>query len=181
MVKMKKADLTKRLIAESLEKCLKTKRLEKISVTEIMRMANMTRQMFYHYFQDINALIYWIHLQRIEAYTEEFYESKDFVEAFGNALEEMYRYKEFYKNIITYEGYPSFSDLLFDQMYSETIIHIGEKRITEDLKFAMRMYWHGVTDMMIEWIRSDMKIKPRVLVQYFYDNLPRTLIRYYEK
>lgn len=81
MVKMKKADLTKRLIAESLEKCLKTKRLEKISVTEIMRMANMTRQMFYHYFQDINALIYWIHLQRLEAYTEEFYESKDF----GNA------------------------------------------------------------------------------------------------
>lgn len=86
MEKSKKSDTTKQLIARALEECLTEKRLEKVSVAEIMRKANMTRQMFYHYFQDINELVYWMHLRHTTLYTEQFHSSKNFTEAFGNGI-----------------------------------------------------------------------------------------------
>ena len=180
MEKSKKSDTTKQLIARALEECLTEKRLEKVSVAEIMRKANMTRQMFYHYFQDINELVYWMHLRHTTLYTEQFHSRKNFTEAFGNALEEMYKHKEFYKNIITYNVFPSFADSFFEQMVSDASLHIGKSRINDDLRFSLLLYWHGTTDMLIEWIQNDMKLPPQVLVKRFYENLPPKLAKYYD-
>ena len=76
MREINSSETAKRKIADALESCLQTKRLEKVTVAEIMRKANMTRQMFYHYFQDIHDLVYWMHHRHIVHHTARFFEEK---------------------------------------------------------------------------------------------------------
>lgn len=173
-------ETAKQIIAEALEECLKTKRLEKVTVSEIMKKADMTRQMFYYYFQDINELVYWMHCRHTIHHTANFFEQRDFVKAFGNALMEMQEHKDFYKNIITYEEYPTFSDSFYQEVLLNVEKYIGKGRIDEDLDFAMKLYWTGATKMLVEWIKNDMKTPPYLLAQRFYANMPQRLVSYYD-
>ena len=65
-------------------------------------------------------------------------------------------------------------------MVSDASLHIGKSRINDDLRFSPLLYWHGTTDMLIEWIQNDMKLPPQVLVKRFYENLPPKLAKYYD-
>ena len=167
-------------IANALEECLQTKSLEKVTVAEIMRKAGMTRQMFYHYFQDINELVYWMHNRHTLHHTASFFEKKNFVEAFGNAMAEMQEYKDFYKNIITYQEYPTFADSFYREVIADVARHIGTGRIDAELDFCVKLYWNGATDMLVEWIKNDMKCPPDVMARRFYENMPKRLAKYYD-
>ena len=140
----------------------------------------MTRQMFYYYFQDINELVYWMHRRQTVHHTAQFFENRNFIEAFGNALAEMQEHKEFYKNIITYVEYPSFSDSFYQEVMIDVEKYIGKGRIDEDLDFAMKLYWTGATQMLVEWIKNDMSIPPYLLAKRFYDSMPKKLVSYYD-
>lgn len=51
---------TKRLMADSLKKAMKTKPLSKITVTEIVKDCGINRNTFYYHFQDIYELLKWM-------------------------------------------------------------------------------------------------------------------------
>jgi len=180
MKDMNGSETARTKIANALEECLQTKRLEKVTVAEIMRTANMTRQMFYHYFQDINELVYWMHNRHTLHHTAKFSEKKSFVETFGNALAEMREYKEFYKNIITYQEYPTFADSFYQEVIEDVAHYIGKGRIDEELEFSLKIYWHGATDMLVDWIKNDMKCPPDIMAKRFYENMPKRLAKYYD-
>ena len=51
---------TKRTLAESLKKLMRTKPFSKITVTEIVNDCGVNRKTFYYHFEDIYALLRWI-------------------------------------------------------------------------------------------------------------------------
>lgn len=180
MQEHEKAYAKKLVIANSLEELLKAKPLAKITVAELMRRAQMTRQMFYHYFLDINDLVYWMHLRDNLQYTNQFFASKNFVDAFQSTLSVMSQRKTFYRNIVTTEGPNSFAESFFEQMMENTVQHIGSQRIDEEIDFSMHLYWRGVTHVIVAWVKGDMKQSPEELAKRFYQNLPSMLLRFYE-
>ena len=52
--------ITKKRLAASLKKFMLLKRLNKISVTEIVKDCNLNRKTFYYHFDDIYDLLKWI-------------------------------------------------------------------------------------------------------------------------
>lgn len=54
------ADLTKKLLAESLKNCMRQKPLNKISIREIVEDCGVNRQTFYYHFKDIYDLVEWM-------------------------------------------------------------------------------------------------------------------------
>ena len=54
-----RSDITKKLLAESLEELLREKTLNKISIKEIVNGCNLNRQTFYYHFEDIHKLVEW--------------------------------------------------------------------------------------------------------------------------
>lgn len=53
-------ELTKKLLAESLKKCMRQKPLSKISIREIVEDCGVNRQTFYYHFKDIYDLVEWM-------------------------------------------------------------------------------------------------------------------------
>lgn len=53
-------ELTKKLLAESLKKCMRQKPLGKISIREIVEDCGVNRQTFYYHFKDIYDLVEWM-------------------------------------------------------------------------------------------------------------------------
>lgn len=51
---------TKKTLAESLKKAMRTKPLSKITVSEIIKDCGVNRKTFYYHFEDIYALLKWM-------------------------------------------------------------------------------------------------------------------------
>lgn len=64
---------TKKLIAQSLKSLLRSKPLERITISDISDTCGMNRKTFYYHFRDVYDLIEWIFqeeaIQRIQEYT----------------------------------------------------------------------------------------------------------------
>ena len=173
-------DEVKLLIANSFRKILEVKPVSKITVVDIMNASGMTRQMFYHYFQDIDGLAFWIHMQETWKYSERFYEEEDFIHAYSDCLEKMKQNRSFYRNISKKDGPNSFSSLFFQNMIENANRYIGKKRMSDEVSFALDLYWKGTTAQMVSWIQDGMKIPPHILAERFYMCLPPILRAFYE-
>ena len=51
---------TKQALADALKSAMKTKKLSKITVSELIAACNINRKTFYYHFQDIYALLKWM-------------------------------------------------------------------------------------------------------------------------
>ncbi|MGN0553906.1 MAG: TetR family transcriptional regulator, partial [Oscillospiraceae bacterium] len=51
---------TKNALAVALKKAMETKKLSKITVSELIAECNVNRKTFYYHFQDIYALLKWM-------------------------------------------------------------------------------------------------------------------------
>ena len=72
---------TKQGFAEALKELLKTKPLNKITVTDLVKACNVNRKTFYYYFEDIYALIEWMLEEEAINVVKEFDLLVDFEEA----------------------------------------------------------------------------------------------------
>lgn len=50
---------TKQMLADALKAAMKTKKLSKVTVSELISACNINRKTFYYHFQDIYALLKW--------------------------------------------------------------------------------------------------------------------------
>ena len=67
---------TRQLLAQALIDICKTKPLDNITVTELTKKCNLTRQIFYYHFEDKYDLAKWVHLNDLSNFfIEEFHSS----------------------------------------------------------------------------------------------------------
>lgn len=67
MTGMKKQNITKKILTNSLKKLMTQKPLEKISVREITEECGLNRQTFYYHFSDIYNQLEWLYQQEVIA------------------------------------------------------------------------------------------------------------------
>lgn len=166
-------------IAESFMEIGKTKQLSKISVTNIMASLSMSRQKFYYYFEDIKDLITWVNAYNLSKPFNEFCDDKDLYNSYVKSLTYIQENKQFYRNMLSLEGYGPLEDAFYNNMLEAAIKHIGAKRLNDELKFSLRLYLKGVTALTAEWLRNKANTSPEVLSDYFCKALPRNLNEFY--
>lgn len=169
-------------IAESFIEIAKTKHLSKISIQEIMTSLSMSRQKFYYYFEDINALIKWITLNSMADGFYGFCDDKNVYYSYLRVLTYFYDNKRLFRNLLSMEGDPpsAFEETFCERSMEGAIQHIGKKRITVEQEYALRIYCKGVTCIVSEWLRSNTPISPETLSEYCSKALPYNISSYYD-
>lgn len=178
IISMKTSYIAKKQIAEAFHQVSHKKSINNITVTDVMHACNMTRQMFYHYFQDLDDLIMWIHRDITEQFANEFFDGISSMDSAARYMESMVEYRAFYKYILKKTGYNSFANSYFRLIEDYVVTYMRKYKrhtITEEEQFAIKLFWRGVTAMIVEWIENDMQEDPHVMSSRFHMCMPMIL------
>lgn len=167
----KMSNITKKALAESLKKLMKTTPLAKITIHDIVVDCEVNRRTFYYHFQDIYALLEWIFKNEV-----------------GNALGENKKYdtwRDGFLSIFYYLGdnrkmvmnaYHSIGREklemhLYSAVYTLVInvvdeITLGIEVPKDEKEFVVNFYKVALVGLLLEWIRTNMIEDPESIVDH---------------
>ena len=160
--------LTKKLLQEGLLRLLRTKSLDKISVTELCRESGINRATFYNHFSSPNELLNSIEekvrldleqiignsrttediIRRIEAVCTYFYENSGTILILHSchADEEI--------TDVLYELNQNFQQYRMNAKYTKTMD-------TDSLNLVSVFFYTGCYNILLEWIKHDIQKSPK--------------------
>lgn len=166
---MSESQITKKALAISIKKLMKTIPLAKISIREIAGNCGVNRQTFYYHFKDKFDLVNWIY------YTEAIENIAD-CRNYAHWTDGMYKTliyfmnnKAFYTNALNTPGQNAFDGYLFKKTY-DLIMGVvndisSDIEVSEtDKSFIADFYTHAFVGITIQWIKSSMKESPKIMV-----------------
>ena len=109
------ANMTKRVIADTMKKLMDEKPLAKISVSDIVEHCGINRNSFYYHFKDKYDLINWIFYTEITQTLnrENILAASSWV-LIEDILNFLYQNKSFYRNALSVSGQNSFSEYFME-------------------------------------------------------------------
>lgn len=158
-------------LAEALKNICKRKSLENITVSQIAQEAGVTRQVFYHHFDDKFELASWIH------YVHLYRSVKDALEedagqmwrlTFKNWLQKLIDNKEFYMNAFQSMSQKEFQRNIrefFWGAYRWQMMQSLNRELKEEEVFCLRTYIYGGMETVYEWIAGGMLISAERMLE----------------
>lgn len=149
-------------LAEALESICKRKSLENITVSQIAQEAGVTRQVFYHHFDDKFELASWIHYvhlyQAVKSALEED-TNQIWRVSIRNWMYYLAENKEFYMN-----AFQSVSQKEFQRNIREFFLNAYKWHMTRNMKreltldeaFVLCAFNYGAMEAIYEWISGGM-------------------------
>jgi len=155
---MKENRHTKQAIVAAFKELMKEKSFDKISISDITSRSYFNRQTFYYHFQDkyelMNYIYYYeIFVPLVTDLNEENYNTK-FYEMFTKMKSEQY----LYENAVQMNAEYGFVEYLY-KVLKELLDLIFENKKAIDIKF----YTYGIVGVILDWIKSGMKLSPKEL------------------
>ncbi len=149
-------------LAEALKNICKRKSLENITVSQIAQEAGVTRQVFYHHFDDKFELASWIHYvhlyRSVKAALEED-AGQMWRLTFKNWLRQLIENKEFYMNAFQSVSQKEFQRNIrefFYGAYRWQMMKSLNRELKEEEAFVLRTYIYGGMETVYEWIAGGM-------------------------
>jgi len=166
---MSESQITKKALALSIKKLMKTIPLDKISIHEIVDNCGINRQTFYYHFKDKFDLVNWIY------YTEAIESIAD-CRNYAHWTDGMYKTlvyfmenKSFYINALNTSGQNTFYGYLFKETYELIMgvvndISLNLQVSSADKDFIAEFYTHAFVGLTLQWIKNSMKDSPEIMV-----------------
>ncbi|MGM9647156.1 MAG: TetR/AcrR family transcriptional regulator C-terminal domain-containing protein [Eubacteriales bacterium] len=164
---------TKKLLAESLKKAMKTKPFSKITVSEIISDCGVNRKTFYYHFEDIYALLKWIFEEEAIEVVRHF----DLLVDYEEAIRFVMNYVDENEYIIScaYDSigrdemkrffYADFMGVV-TSVIDEAEVNF-DKKIDPDFKeYVAKFYTEAMSGMLIDWVQSKDKSDREKTVGY---------------
>lgn len=158
-------------LAEALENICKRKSLENITVSQIAQEAGVTRQVFYHHFDDKFELASWIHYvhlyQSVKAALEED-AGQMWRLTIRNWMHKLIENKAFYMNAFQSVSQKEFQRNIREFFYGAYKWQMGKslnRQLSEEEAFALRTYLFGGMETMYEWIAGGMLMSPERMLE----------------
>lgn len=158
-------------LAEALENICTRKSLENITVSQIAAEAGVTRQVFYHHFDDKFELASWIHYvhlyQSVKSALEE--DSKQIWRlTTRNWMYRLLENKAFYMNAFQSVSQKEFQRIIRDYLFScykWKMKHRMKRDLNEEESFVLRAYIFGRMEMIYEWVGAGMSTPVERMVE----------------
>nr|WP_207745186.1 dihydroxyacetone kinase transcriptional activator DhaS [Clostridium tertium] len=161
---------TKKSLAKSLKKLMRSTPLHKISVKDVVKDCNLNRQTFYYHFHDIYELVEWIYKTEAIESIAEYKSYNTWIDGFYKIFLYIEGNKEFCYNTLNSLSRTHLDMYLFsvingllmgviNEISSDMIIKI------EDKKFMADFYTHAFAGLVIQWMKDGMKEDPKVLIE----------------
>lgn len=156
------AIFTKQILANTLKEMVKTKPIDKITVTELVEKCGINRQTFYYHFQDIYDLLAFIYKSEAVASIENQLNLKTWQEGLITVVEYMRNNEALCLN--TYrslgrEHLERFLHDVFDELVGQIVAEISKgKDLEEKAKiFITKFYSYALAGTLLEWLSHGMK------------------------
>ena len=161
--------MTKRMMKEALIDLMDEKPLEKITVTEICKSADVNRSTFYAYYEDISALMLEIEneiLEHVTVYADNFndYSDKRMLEVFEEFFNYVKDNARVFRVLVIRHDNSNFNRRMLDTVmdkYKMSLEHNGEL----PAKYTYIYSVSGVIGIMGEWIDSGFAISSKKLAK----------------
>lgn len=163
---------TKQMLADALKAAMKTKKLSKVTVSELISACNINRKTFYYHFQDIYALLKWTLEQEAIDVIKKF----DLIVNTEEAIRFVMDYAEKNDYIISGAfdsmGYEEIKRFFHNDLFAviyETIGN-GEKKLNVQLdpqfkQFLAEFYTEASASMLIEWTKNNITQDKETVIQ----------------
>ena len=164
------ANITKLALEAALKKELLTKPLDKITINELAEDCGISRMAFYYHFKDIYDLVEWV---CVEDGTKALQGKKTYAnwqEGFCQIFEAVQENKPFILNVYRSVSREQVENYLYKLTYDllEGVVEEQARGMSvrpEDKAFIATLYKYMFVGLMLDWIRSDMKGDPHLIVE----------------
>lgn len=166
---MPNSEFTKLMIAQGLKRLLKTKSFLSLSVGDVARECGISRNTFYYHFRDKYDLISWIFCSEIHTVLGDDLSLEHWRENLLALCRYMQENRDFYLNVLQFQGQNGFSQCLMD-VYQSLVTHMllhAENQpplSSQQIRLISRFYAHGITGVILDWARNGMLTDPEPAV-----------------
>ena len=179
-----KRKTAKEILADSFRELAKTKRVDRITVRDIVDNCGYSSATFYRHFRDKYDLIVWDYgreIARVMARIDE--RTYTWNQALLDVTKSFYLKREYLANLFLHtSGHDSFIRNMGEIHYSAFRKHLqavgDDERLDANVDLCARMYCLGSVSLACEWILGRFQATPEELAKIFEISLPSPLRRY---
>ncbi|MBQ7889111.1 MAG: TetR/AcrR family transcriptional regulator C-terminal domain-containing protein [Erysipelotrichaceae bacterium] len=172
----------KKNLAIALKEICASKPLDNVTVTEITKKANLTRQIFYHHFVDKYELAKWIHIQDyLNIVTHPDFKNQDTLtwkSISKDWLTMIEKEKNFYRNLYYSSSENQFLQLIHQHMFNAYDYILKSELngpLNETVQFQLEFYCIGMTLKIHEWIKSSTPIPAEQFCNLLFESMPEQI------
>lgn len=164
--------VTKNALANSLKELLKTKTLDKITITEIVNDCGLNRQSFYYHYKNIYDLVSWTFAMDVESSLKGKVNYSDWQEGFLVILNYCKNHKLIIHNLyhsqgknIIEDGLKNYVINLLLKVIEEEIHNLNINVSKEDKIFIANYNMFAFVGLIMLWIENDMEEDPKLIIK----------------
>lgn len=176
---MNKYLLIRKLLADSVTELLKTKKIENITVNEIVEKCELSRTTFYRYFEDKYALINWIFSQYMDELTFRYQHSSCYKQLMFDLTSFIRSKREMFIKMFEFRGQNSFSDYFVERTIQYTEDHLraikNVRTLSDEDQYMVHFNSCGVYSILCEWLENGCEETPEVMSQIIIDSMPQKI------
>ena len=171
---MSESQITKKALALSIKKLMETIPLSKISIRKIVESCGVNRQTFYYHFKDKFDLVNWIYYTEAIENLAGSTNYAHWTDAMYKTLTYFSSNKSFYTNALNTPGQNAFDEYLFKKTYDLIMGVVNDissaiEVSTVNKSFIADFYTHAFVGITVQWIKSNMKDSPQIMVDRLND------------
>lgn len=179
---MSNSDFTKYMIARGLKQLLEDRAFTDISVSDIAKHCSISRNTFYYHFKDKYDVITWIFYTEITPLIGDTVS----INKWGSGMRALCHYMQenraFYVNVVQFQGQNSLADCLmefYENLVQNMILNAGGDTLLkpQQIKMISRFYAHGMSGVLLDWIKNGMIKEPDATVTMLEDLLSGEIFR----
>ena len=163
------SQITKRALSASLKNLLLQKPLSKITINDIAEDCGINRMTFYYHFKDIYDLIEWTCEEDASRALAGQKTYDTWQQGLLQIFEAVLQNKPFIMNVYHSVSREQVENYLYKLTYDLLVGVVREKAAgmsvrEEDQDFIATVYKYAFVGLMLDWIKSDMKVDPQLIV-----------------
>lgn len=170
---------TKQALAQSLEKQLQTKNIDKITINDITKECGINRMTFYYHFKDIFDLADWAFRRK---YLSILITANP--DNWAEGLDSLFEYVQSHKQVImnmynsTYrDNFEAYFMRITEKMFAALLTRLSLDNMTSEknIRFITKYHTTALTGLLIRWLREGMKESPEKILPDLQIMLPSIL------
>ena len=151
---MTESEQNKLAIADAMKQLMRSRPIEKITTSQILEKAGVSRRSFYRYFRDKFDLVEWIYNYDFCRFVDVRPE-KSIWEYYPEILRSLRADPEFYCNAFVYTGQNSVRAFCFEKLFPLIMNDFGDIfPDVETARFVIRRYVYAFFDGYIWWLEK---------------------------
>lgn len=150
---------TKHLIAETYFKLAETKPMDKITITELVKVCDISRQAFYYHFEDINAVIEWVAKERVEQAVSKSLKMNYSVESLQNFIEHIYHFRQIVNRLLDSDRRLEMEEILVKAVRQLIISNVQSKSDEivlplSQIELLVNYTTYGIVGVLVEEMKK---------------------------